>query len=90
MRVTVTRVDRPRGSAKVGDTFEIEGSRLFLPPGQSFCPYALAAVFPIVIMRLGDLPADDWLVRKPYICGPDAAENLVMRVEAVPAAEVVS
>jgi len=83
VRVTVTRVDRPRGAAKVGDWFEVDGSRLILPPGQSFCPYALAAVFPIVVMRQGDLPADSWLVRKPYICGPDAEENLVMRVEAV-------
>ncbi|GAA2245460.1 hypothetical protein GCM10009851_33470 [Herbiconiux moechotypicola] len=83
VRVTVTRVDRPRGRTRVGDWFEINGSRLILPPGQSFCPYALAAVFPVVVMRQGDLPADSWLVRKPYICGPDAEENLVMKVEAV-------
>ena len=30
-----------------------------------------------------DLPADHWFVRKPYICGPDAEENLVMKVEAI-------
>jgi uncharacterized repeat protein (TIGR04076 family) len=91
VRVTVTRVDKPRGAARVGDWFEVDGSRLFLPPGQSFCPYALVAVFPAVVMRQGDLPADSWLVRKPFICGPDAEENLVMRVEVVrPDAEVVS
>ena len=83
VRVVVERVDKPRGSARVGDSFEVDGSRLFLPDGQSFCPYAMAAVFPIVVMRQGDLPADSWLVRKPWICGPDAEENLVMRVEAV-------
>lgn len=83
IRVTVVRVDRPRGSAKVGDRLEVHGSRLVLPPGQAFCPYALSAVLPIITMRQQDLPADDWLVRKPYICGPDAEENLVMKVEAV-------
>lgn len=87
VRVTVIRVDKPRGAAKVGDWFEVDGSRLLLPPGQSFCPYALVAVFPTVVMRQGDLPADSWLVRKPYICGPDAEENLVMRVDAVPSHE---
>lgn len=83
VRVTVERVDKPRSATKVGDWFEVDGSRLFLPDGQSFCPYALAAVLPVVVMRQGDLPADSWLVRKPWICGPDAQENLVMRVEAV-------
>lgn len=83
VRVTVERVDKPRSATRVGDWFEVVGSRLFLPDGKSFCPYAMAAVFPIVVMRQGDLPADSWLVRKPWICGPDAEENLVMRVEAV-------
>jgi len=83
VRVVVERVDKARGSAKVGDWFEVNGSRLILPDGQSFCPYAMAAVFPIVAMRQLDLPADSWLVRKPWICGPDAEENLIMRVEAI-------
>ncbi|WP_292815415.1 TIGR04076 family protein [Microbacterium sp.] len=83
VRVTVERIDKPRGATRVGDWFEVHGSRLILPPGQGFCPYALAAVFPVVVMRQADLPADSWLVRKPWICGPDAEENLVMRVEAV-------
>lgn len=83
VRVTVERIDEPRGAGRVGDSFEVDGTRLTLPAGGTFCPYALAAVLPVVTMRQGDLPGDSWLVRKPYICGPDARENLVMRVEAV-------
>jgi uncharacterized repeat protein (TIGR04076 family) len=89
VRVVVEKVDEIRGAGRAGDTFEVDGSRLTLPDGGTFCPYALAAVLPIVTMRQGDLPADSWLVRKPWICGPDARENLVMRVEAIHA-EVAS
>lgn len=89
VRVVVEKVDEIRGAGRTGDTFEVDGSRLTLPDGGTFCPYALAAVLPIVTMRQGDLPADSWLVRKPWICGPDARENLVMRVEAIHA-EVAS
>lgn len=83
VRVTVERVDAPRGVGRVGDTFDVHGSALTLPPGATFCPEALVAVLPIVAMRQLDLPGDSWLVRKPWICGPDAEENLVMRVEAI-------
>jgi uncharacterized repeat protein (TIGR04076 family) len=83
VRVVVERVDREIGVGRVGDTFDVDGTRLTLPDGGAFCPAALAAVLPIVAMRQLDLPADSWLVRKPWICGPDARENLVMRVEPV-------
>jgi uncharacterized repeat protein (TIGR04076 family) len=89
VRVVVEKVDEIRGAGRTGDTFEVDGSRLTLPDGGTFCPYALAAVLPIVTMRQGDLPTDSWLVRKPWICGPDARENLVMRDEAIHA-EVAS
>lgn len=84
VRVTVIRIDRPRSAMRVGDWFEIHGSRLVIPDGKSICPYAFAAVAPVIALRQADLPADHWFVRKPYICGPDAEENLVMKVEAIP------
>ena len=83
IRVTVIRIDRPRGAMRVGDWFEIHGSRLVIPEGKTICPYAFAAVAPVIALRQSDLPADHWFVRKPYICGPDAEENLVMKVEAI-------
>lgn len=79
LRVVVERADAPTCSISIGDWFEIDGSRLRTPNGP-FCPYAIAAVIPVLPLRQGDLPADDWLVRKPYICCPDARENVVMRI----------
>lgn len=83
VRCTVVRVDEPR-VMQVGDWFEVRGSLLVIPEGKSISPDALAAVAPVISMRQGDLPADSWFVRKPFICGPDAKENLVMKVEALP------
>lgn len=79
MRVVVERVDNPTCTIAVGDSFEVDGSRVRTPDG-AFCPYAMAAVIPVLSLRQGDLPADDWLIRKPYICCPDARENVVMRI----------
>ena len=84
IRVTVVRIDRPRGPMRVGDWFEVHGSRLVIPAGKAICPYAFAAVAPVITLRQSDLPADHWFVRKPYIAGPNAEENLVMKVEAIP------
>ena len=83
VRVTVMRIDRPRSAMRVGDWFEVHGSRLVIPDGKSICPYAFAAVSTVIVLRQSDLPSDHWFVRKPYICGPDAEENLIMKVEAV-------
>jgi uncharacterized repeat protein (TIGR04076 family) len=79
VRVIVDRADAPRCDIAVGDYFEVDGSRLSTPNGP-FCPYAMAAVFPVLALRQGDLPVDDWLARKPWICCPDASENVVMRL----------
>ncbi|MBK6671863.1 MAG: TIGR04076 family protein [Actinobacteria bacterium] len=83
LRVVVERADQPACGIAVGDWFEIDGSRLRTPNGP-FCPYAIAAVIPVLPLRQVDLPADDWLIRKPYICCPDARENVVMRIVAEP------
>lgn len=83
VRVVVEKIDEIRGAGRVGDSFEIDGTALTLPDGGTFCPYALAAVLPVVTMRQSPVPADSWLIRKPWICGPDARENLIMRVEGL-------
>lgn len=84
IRVTVVRIDHPKSAMRVGDWFEIRGSRLVIPDGKAICPFALAAVSTVIALRQTDLPGDNWLVRKPYICGPDAEENLIMKLEPVP------
>ena len=83
VRVVVDRADNPRCHIAVGDYFEVDGAELTIPSGKPFCPYAMAAVFPVLGLRQGDLPVDDWLVRKPWICCPDPAENVVMRLDRI-------
>lgn len=83
IRVVVERADAPRCSIAVGDSFDVDGSGLSTG-GKPFCPFALAAVVPVLGMAQGELPVDDWLVRKPLICCPDARENVVMRLERTP------
>lgn len=83
VRVVVERADAPRCGTAVGDAFDVDGSGLSTG-GRPFCAFALAAVVPVLGMLQGELPADDWLVRKPLICCPDARENVVMRLERLP------
>lgn len=83
VRATVIRVDKPRSGLEVGDWFEFRGSRLFVPEGRSLPLSILAAVTPLVVIRQTDLPTDHWLVRKPFLCGPDTKENLVLRIDAI-------
>lgn len=85
IRVVVDRVDRPLCGIKVGDYFEVHDSALTIPSGKKFCPYAMAAVFPVLMRRQMDLPANDWLERKPWISCPDPVENVVMRLDRIDA-----
>ena len=88
IRVIIDRVDYSRSGAKVGDFFDIVGSRLMMPPGASFNVYAMNAVFPVVALRARELPDDDWLSRKPWISSPDPHENIVMRLDRIPLSQL--
>jgi uncharacterized repeat protein (TIGR04076 family) len=83
VRVVVDRADNPRCGLALGDFFEVEGSTLTLPTGKPFCVYAMAAVLPLLMSRMSDLPADDWLERKPWICCPDPTEGVTMRMDRI-------
>ncbi len=83
VRVVVERADATRCGLAVGDCFEVEGSSLTLPTGKPFCAYAMNAVLPVLMSRMSDLPEDDWLERKPFICCPDPTEGVVMRLDRV-------
>ena len=83
VRVVVDRADNPRCGLELGDYFEVCGSTLTLPAGKPFCLFAMAAVFPVLASRLSDLPSDDWLERKPWICCPDPTEGVVLRLDRV-------
>lgn len=82
IRVVVDRADAPRCGIQVGDWFEVRATRLSTP-GKPFCANAIAAVVPVLGAAQGPMPVGDWLERKPWICCPDASENVVMRLERV-------
>jgi uncharacterized repeat protein (TIGR04076 family) len=81
--VVVDRADNPHCGLQVGDCFEVSGSLLTLPQGRPFCLYAMTAVFPVLASRLSDLPGDDWLERKPWVCCSDPSEGVVLRLDRV-------
>ncbi|MEU6539937.1 TIGR04076 family protein [Streptomyces sp. NPDC047000] len=83
VRVVVDRADAPRCGIRTGDWVDVDGPGLSTR-GRPFCPLALAAVLPVLGMRQNPLPADDWLVRKPWLTCPDARENVVLRLDVVP------
>ena len=58
-------------SSKVGDTFELRGEQLFLPPGQSFSIYSLAAVLPLLAAKQRATHPNDWMTTDAEIACPD-------------------
>jgi uncharacterized repeat protein (TIGR04076 family) len=83
VRIVVERADDPHCGLRVGDFVDVDGPGLSTG-GKPFCPLALMGVLPVLGMRQNPLPADDWLVRKPYLSCPDASENVVLRLEGMP------
>jgi uncharacterized repeat protein (TIGR04076 family) len=58
-------------SAKVGDWFELRGENLFLPPGQGFSIYSLAAVLPLLAAKQRVTDANDWMSSDAEVACPD-------------------
>ncbi|WP_306205448.1 TIGR04076 family protein [Actinoplanes sp. RD1] len=83
VRIVVERADAPRCGIEVGDAVDVDATGLSTG-GKPFCPLALMGVLPVLGMRQNPLPADDWLIRKPFLCCPDAGENVILRLEALP------
>lgn len=84
VRVTVDSVDHAVGVARPGDRFEVRGALMSLPREGRFCPDLFAAVVPLIALRQSPLAPAHWLVRKPWISGPDPIENAVMHLDIVP------
>jgi uncharacterized repeat protein (TIGR04076 family) len=85
LRVTVERIEgRSVCGLEVGDYFELtESSRLRIPAGRHFCPWALQAVLPFLAAKQRKLPDDDWLEQDSHVCCPDPEEVVVMRIERI-------
>ncbi len=58
-------------SAKVSDHFELRGESLYLPPGQGFSIYSLAAVLPLLPAKQRATHANDWMTSDAEVACPD-------------------
>ena len=57
--------------AQVGDHFELRGEMLYLPPGQGFSIYSLAALLPLLPAKQRALHANDWMRSDSEVACPD-------------------
>jgi uncharacterized repeat protein (TIGR04076 family) len=57
--------------AKVGDYFELKGEMLFLPPGQGFSIYSLAALLPLLPAKQRPTHPNDWMSSDAEVACPD-------------------
>ncbi len=72
LRVEVMAGDRPMVCGhEAGDSFELSGERLSLPPGQSFSIYALAALLPLLPAKQRPTHPHDWMSTDAEVACPD-------------------
>ena len=58
-------------SAQPGDWFELRGENLFLPEGQGFSIYSLAAVLPLLAAKQRQAHPNDWMSTDAEVACPD-------------------
>ena len=58
-------------SAQPGDWFELRGENLFLPEGQGFSIYSLAAVLPLLAAKQRQTHPNDWMSTDAEVACPD-------------------
>jgi uncharacterized repeat protein (TIGR04076 family) len=58
-------------SAQPGDWFELRGENLFLPEGQGFSIYSLAAVLPLLAAKQRPTDPNDWMSTDAEVACPD-------------------
>lgn len=57
--------------AQPGDYFELRGEMLYLPPGQGFSLYSLAALLPLLPAYQRPLQSADWMNHESEVACPD-------------------
>ena len=67
----------------VGDWFELRGGKLSLPPGQSFCLYALQSTIPLLPAKQRPSHPNDWIETDARVVCPDPLCGVVMLIERV-------
>ena len=58
-------------NATPGDHFELRGEMLYLPPGQGFSIYSLAALLPLLPAKQRPTDPNDWMSTDAEIACPD-------------------
>src|ERR1041385_7629559 len=69
-------VTAPKGGkiycgAKPGDSFELRGEMLHLPPGQGFSIYSLGALLPLLAAKQRPVDVHDWMASDAEVACPD-------------------
>jgi len=84
LRVTVEEI---RGKCTcghaVGDYFEMIGGQLHLPPGRSFCLYALQSAIPLLPAKQRPTHPNDWMSTDARVTCPDPLCGLILRIDRV-------
>lgn len=57
--------------AEPGDYFELRGEMLYLPPGQGFSIYSLAALLPLLPAKQRPTDPNDWMTSDAEVACPD-------------------
>jgi len=57
--------------AQPGDSFELRGEMLHLPPGQGFSIYSLAALLPLLPAKQRPSHPNDWMTSDAEVACPD-------------------
>ena len=83
LRVEVTA---PEGGAiycgaKPGDYFELRGEMLYLPPGQGFSIYSLAALLPLLPAKQRPTHVNDWMTSDAEVACPDPNCSTRFRIQ---------
>ena len=64
----------------LGDSFDLSGENLSIPPGRTFSIYALAAVLPLLPAKQRVRDRHDWMAHDDLVMCPDPACKAVMRI----------
>jgi uncharacterized repeat protein (TIGR04076 family) len=66
--------------ARPGDHFELRGEMLYMPPGQGFSIYSLAAVLPLLAAKQRATDGNDWMTTDAEVACPDPNCSTRLRI----------
>src|SRR5262245_37085717 len=66
---------------QVGDAFELKSGKVHLPPGQSFCLYAMNSTIPLLPAKQRATQPNDWMTTDARVVCPDPLCGVVLRIE---------